>query len=113
MLIVMKFGGTSVGSAERIGQAAQLAVDTANKGHQVVVVTSAMSKVTDSLIAAARQASTGQWDSRIRQELFDRHNIVADALVGADPPRHADVLDALQTAARPIRKALLRSLDGS
>ena len=96
MLIVMKFGGTSVGSAERIGQAAQLAVDTANKGHQVVVVTSAMSKVTDSLIAAARQASTGRWDSRIRQELFDRHNIVADALVGADPPRHADVLDALQ-----------------
>jgi len=96
MLIVMKFGGTSVGSAERIGQAAQLAVDTANKGHQVVVVTSAMSKVTDSLIAAARQASTGRWDSRIRQDLFDRHNIVADALVGADPPRHADVLDALQ-----------------
>jgi aspartate kinase len=96
MLIVMKFGGTSVGSADRIGQAAQLAVDTANKGHQVVVVTSAMSKVTDSLIAAARQASTGRWDSRIRQDLFDRHNIVADALVGADPPRHADVLDALQ-----------------
>ncbi len=96
MLIVMKFGGTSVGSAERIGQAAQLAVDTANKGHQVVVVTSAMSKVTDSLIAAARQASTGRWDSTIRQELFDRHNVVADALVGTDPPRHADVLDALQ-----------------
>jgi bifunctional aspartokinase / homoserine dehydrogenase 1 len=96
MLIVMKFGGTSVGSAERIGQAAQLAVDTANQGHQVVVVTSAMSKVTDSLIAAARQASTGRWDSRIRQDLFDRHNIVADALVGTDPPRHADVLDALQ-----------------
>jgi len=96
MLIVMKFGGTSVGSAERIGQAAQLAVDTANKGHQVVVVTSAMSKVTDSLIAAARQASTGRWDSQIRQDLFDRHNIVADTLVGGDPPRHADVLDALQ-----------------
>jgi aspartokinase/homoserine dehydrogenase 1 len=96
MLIVMKFGGTSVGSAERIAQAAQLAVDTANKGHQVVVVTSAMSKVTDSLIAAARQASTGQWNSRIRQELFDRHNMVADALVGHDPARHADVLDALQ-----------------
>jgi aspartate kinase len=96
MLIVMKFGGTSVGSAERIGQAAQLAVDTANQGHQVVVVTSAMSKVTDSLIAAARQASTGRWDSAIRQDLFDRHNLVADALVGSDPPRHADVLDALQ-----------------
>ena len=96
MLIVMKFGGTSVGSAERIGQAAQLAVDTAAKGHQVVVVTSAMSKVTDSLIGAARQASTGHWDPKIRHELFERHKAVADAVVGNDSARHAEVLDALR-----------------
>ena len=79
MLIVMKFGGTSVGSADRIAQAAQLAVDTANKGHQVVVVTSAMSKVTDALIGAARQASTGRWDGKIRQELFDVDRYYRDA----------------------------------
>src|SRR5688572_16546446 len=96
MLIVMKFGGTSVGSAERIAQAAQLAVDTAAQGHQVVVVTSAMSKVTDSLIAAARLASTGQWDPALRQELFDRHKAVADTLIGGDPARHQAVLDALR-----------------
>jgi aspartate kinase len=95
MLIVMKFGGTSVGSAERIAQAAQLAVDTAAKGHQVVVVTSAMSKVTDGLIAAARKASAGEWDPALRQELFDRHKSVADALVADDGERHAAVLDAL------------------
>jgi aspartate kinase len=95
MLIVMKFGGTSVGSAERIAQAAQLAVDTAAKGHQVVVVTSAMSKVTDALIGAARQASTGHWDSKVRQELFDRHKAVADAVVGGDAARHGAVLEAL------------------
>jgi aspartokinase/homoserine dehydrogenase 1 len=96
MLIVMKFGGTSVGSAERIAQAAQLAVDTAAKGHQVVVVTSAMSKVTDSLIGAARHASTGHWDPRLRQELFDRHKTVADAVIGQDGARHAEVLEALR-----------------
>jgi aspartate kinase len=96
MLIVMKFGGTSVGSAERIAQAAQLAVDTAAKGHQVVVVTSAMSKVTDSLIGAARQASTGHWDAKLRQELFDRHKTVADAVIGQDGARHAEVLEALR-----------------
>jgi aspartate kinase len=96
MLIVMKFGGTSVGSAERIAQAAQLAVDAASKGHQVVVVTSAMSKVTDTLIAAARKASAGQWDPAERQQLFDRHTAVADALVGGDGTRHAVVNEALR-----------------
>ena len=95
MLIVMKFGGTSVGSAERITQAAQLAADSAAQGHQVVVVTSAMSKVTDALIAAARQASAGHWDPAIRQQLFDRHKAVADAVIAGDPARHAAVLEAV------------------
>jgi aspartate kinase len=95
MLTVMKFGGTSVGSAERIAQAAQLAVDAAAGGRKVVVVTSAMSKVTDTLIAAARQASRGEWETRVRQELFDRHKAVADAIAGNDGARHAAVLEAL------------------
>jgi aspartate kinase len=96
MLIVMKFGGTSVGSAERIAQAARLAVDSAAGGHQVVVVTSAMSGVTDTLIGAARRASGGQWDAAVRQELFDRHKAVADTLLAGDPVRHAAVLDRLR-----------------
>ena len=91
----MKFGGTSVGSAERIAQAAQLAARSAAQGHQVVVVTSAMSKVTDALIAAAKQASEGHWDPAIRQQLYDRHKAVADAVIGGDPVRHAAVLEAL------------------
>ena len=32
----------------------------------------------------------------LRQELFDRHKAVADALIGDDPARHAEVLDALR-----------------
>ncbi|HVZ23749.1 MAG TPA: hypothetical protein VG871_21895, partial [Vicinamibacterales bacterium] len=61
MLIVMKFGGTSVGSAERIVSAAGLAIAGADKGHRVAVVTSAMSGVTNTLIAAAQAASKGRW----------------------------------------------------
>ena len=61
MLIVMKFGGTSVGSAERISQAAQLATSGMAQGHRVVVVTSAMSGVTNALIDAATAASKGQY----------------------------------------------------
>ena len=95
MLIVMKFGGTSVGSVERIDQAAQLAVAGAADGNQVVVVTSAMSGVTNTLIDSAKIASTGRWDPQVRAQLFDRHKAVADALLAGDASRHASVIDAL------------------
>jgi len=91
MLIVMKFGGTSVGSAERIVQAATLVTTAIGQGHQVAVVTSAMSGVTNTLIDAARRASTGEWDPRTRQRLFDTHKAAADAIV-ADADGRAAVL---------------------
>lgn len=94
MLIVMKFGGTSVGSAERIAQAAQLATDSAAAGHQVVVVTSAMSRVTNTLIDAAKEASTGRWDPIVREQLFERHRQVAETLAG-DAAKIGGVVDAL------------------
>ena len=59
-------------------------------------MTSAMSKVTDTLINAARRASEGQWDATVRHDLFDRHKAVADTLIGDDPARHAAVLDSLR-----------------
>ena len=77
----MKFGGTSVGSAERIAHAASLVTDAAAKGHQVVVVTSAMSGVTNGLIDAAREAARGHWDPAVRHELFDAHRVVAEAVI--------------------------------
>src|SRR3954471_20732308 len=92
MLIVMKFGGTSVGSAERIAEAARLAVDAAEKGHEVVVVTSAMSKVTDLLVDAAQTASRGKWDPPIRQQRFERHRAAADAVTTGDAADRQQVL---------------------
>src|SRR3954468_24648787 len=97
MLIVMKFGGTSVGSAERISQAARLAVDAAAKGHQVVVVTSAMSKVTDSLVDAAQTASRGNWDPALRAQLFERHREAADTLTAASHADRQQVLSQIET----------------
>ena len=55
---VMKFGGTSVGDAGRIRNAAAIAAG-ASKERAVVVVVSAMSGVTNTLIAAAGKAATG------------------------------------------------------
>ena len=81
MLIVMKFGGTSVGSPERIAQAAALVTAARDKGHHVAAVTSAMSGVTNSLIDAAQAASKGNLDPTLRQRLFERHKTVADAVI--------------------------------
>ena len=47
--LVMKFGGTSVGSPEAISQAAQIIADTAPKWTRTVIVVSAMSGVTNGL----------------------------------------------------------------
>jgi aspartate kinase len=54
-LLVQKFGGTSVGSLERIAAVAQKVKETRDAGHDVVVVVSAMSGETDRLIGMAKQ----------------------------------------------------------
>jgi aspartate kinase len=56
-LIVQKYGGTSVGSAERIQAVAQRVVATVKAGNQVVVVVSAMGKTTDGLVKLAGELS--------------------------------------------------------
>lgn len=56
-LLVQKFGGTSLGSLERIEQAANTIIRTCNEGHQVVVVVSAMGHETDRLIELAKNFS--------------------------------------------------------
>ncbi|MDH5464529.1 MAG: aspartate kinase, partial [Thiovulaceae bacterium] len=54
MLIVQKFGGTSVGSIERIENVAKRVSKSVKEGHQIVVVVSAMSGETNKLIEYAK-----------------------------------------------------------
>src|SRR5271155_5436119 len=56
-LIVQKYGGTSVGTPERILEVARRIVRTQQAGNRVVAVVSAMSGVTDNLIKLARQVA--------------------------------------------------------
>lgn len=56
-LIVQKFGGTSVGSIERILNVAECVKEETMRGNQVVVVVSAMGKTTDQLVSMAREIS--------------------------------------------------------
>lgn len=57
-LVVQKYGGTSVGSVERIQAVAQRVIKTAQQGNSVVVVVSAMGKTTDGLIKLANEISS-------------------------------------------------------
>ncbi|OQX07300.1 MAG: aspartate kinase [Desulfobacteraceae bacterium IS3] len=64
-LIVQKYGGTSVGDIQRIRNVARRAAKTYDQGNDVVVILSAMSGVTDSLINLAKQVT----ESPDKQEL--------------------------------------------
>jgi aspartate kinase len=79
-LVVQKFGGTSVGDAERIKAVADHVARTRRHGDDVVVVVSAMGKTTDDLLRLAGEVS------------------------GVQPPRE---LDMLLTAGERVSMALL------
>jgi len=93
-MIVHKFGGTSVGDAQCFANVADILAEHHLRGGdaangQVVVVVSAMSGVTDRLIAGARAAAEGR-DTEHRQikaQLLSRHLEVVDTLLTRSPER--------------------------
>src|SRR3984893_5886620 len=78
---VMKFGGTSVGDANRIRSAATIAAE-ASKHRSVVVVVSAMSGITNALISTAEKSAAGDAGA-------------AAALAKTRETRHWEVIRAL------------------
>ena len=62
-MIVMKFGGTSVGNAERIRKTCEIIKSQISR--KPVVVVSAVAKVTDLLIKLAEEASKGAEDGTL------------------------------------------------
>ena len=93
-MIVHKFGGTSVGDAERFASVADIVIDhhrgqDAAPRQETVVVVSAMSGVTNRLIAGARAAAEGK-DTvyrEIKAGLLSRHLDVVETLLHKNPER--------------------------
>jgi aspartate kinase len=96
-LVAMKFGGTSVGNAERMKNVAEIVAEHSER-MEVIVVVSAMGGVTDMLIRAANEASLGDRENwkNVRRELAHRHREVADRLLKA--AEQAEVLPRLADA---------------
>ena len=82
-LVVMKFGGTSVEDQTAIARTAGIVAGRVAAGKKPVVVVSAMSKVTDQLLACAAAASRGDRTGAlaISSRLRSRHRDTAAALV--------------------------------
>ena len=89
-MIVMKFGGTSVGSADAFAQVAKIVAQKVTEQNAaqaerpgVVVVTSAMAGVTNMLIEAAQKAARGDESfHQVQQDsLLLKHQVVAGRLI--------------------------------
>jgi aspartate kinase len=82
-LVVMKFGGTSVENPEAIARTAGIVAGRVALGKRPVVVVSAMSKVTDQLLACAAAASRGDRVGALAlsSRLRSRHRDTAAALI--------------------------------
>jgi aspartate kinase len=80
MLIVQKYGGTSVGSVTRIHAVAAQIAKLAGEGHQVAVVVSAMGDSTDRLIELAREVCPDP-DARELDALLATGEMVSTALL--------------------------------
>ena len=95
MLRVMKFGGTSVGSAAAIAQAVDILA--AAEG-PVVGVVSALNGVTNQLLAAAQAAASGDAarGAELREVLLGRHLPTLAELV-QDPARRLAAAEAIAT----------------
>jgi len=97
-MIVHKFGGTSVGNAPRFSEVADIVMehhdrasgcDDRSRPREIIVVLSAMSGVTNQLVAGARAAAEGQ-DSvyrAIKAELLSQHLDVVETLLNHSAER--------------------------
>ena len=81
--IVIKFGGTSVGSIEKIINAAKIVKDRHSKGEQVIVVVSAMSGVTNDLIKKSKQISKSFSEPELDVLMSSGEQISSSLLAGA------------------------------
>lgn len=88
---VLKFGGTSVGSAASIENVKQIVESQARAGDALVVVVSAFGGVTDMLIKAAHQASAGEDYLSTYNSIVARHRDMIETAVPHN--RQADAVD--------------------
>jgi len=121
-LLVIKFGGTSVGNSSAISQAVEMVRGSLKEWDRVVVVVSALGGVTDLLLEGARTSADGcnKTTSSIKTELRSRHfaiieDLIPDAKIQEQARFYCDKLldrwESLCNAIRELGETTPRALD--
>lgn len=108
MRIVMKFGGVSVADGHKIRKVASIVQKYSEEGHQLVVVTSAMQNVTNSLAEIANHAGQGRKDhvKRFVEEISTRHINAVEAAIKS-PEIRRSFEEAILTRCEELKNILL------
>ncbi len=108
MRIVMKFGGVSVADGDSMRDVAGIVERFHKEEVELVVVTSAMYNVTNSLLDAAQRASRGQKDyvRKFVDELSERHESAAQKAIKEEEVLE-DTLEALKARCDDLRSMLM------
>ncbi len=108
MKIVMKFGGSSVADGDKMRKVGTIVRKFHKEGHQIVVVTSAMQGVTDSLSEIARKASMGHKDSvrEFTDSLATKHKKAAEAAI-MDEKVLAHTMEVVLARAEELKNIIL------
>ena len=111
---ILKFGGTSVASAERIANVAKIVQSLSKKGEEIAVVVSAMGGVTDMLVEMSRIAASGSEAYLEQLEAFSaRHRAVVNQLI-TNKENHPAILEEIiegQTELGNLLKGLYLTRD--
>jgi bifunctional aspartokinase / homoserine dehydrogenase 1 len=101
LLLVMKFGGTSVGSVEALNKVIEIVKRAKQAGHLPVVVVSAMSGVTNLLLEAAYKAENGDeaFAHQARLEIEQKHSQTTLHFLGDSPERNQVLAEIKQLLA--------------
>ncbi len=105
----MKFGGSSVADGERILHVAEIVDKMRREGNEIIVVTSALGGVTDSLISIANKVSKREDELEILEsaiKLRDQHIKAAGAAI-SDPEVFKGVEDTILPLMDQLEKALI------
>ena len=118
-MLVVKFGGTSVGSTRAISRVIEIIKDKKHAGKTQVAVISAFSGVTDDLIDISQKAASGESYREKLNDLAERHRKTAAFFlkkdrrktVFSDIDRQFKELEKILDGITMLRELSLRSLD--